>query len=295
MKIGLLVKPGLEPELLERLRRVVAGWRHAGHAVRPRVAFEPGDGRRFSRAATERGADVVVAVGGDGTVNEVANGILSGAGTARLGIVPQGTANDFARGLGLPETLEEAAEVVVAGQGRRVDCGRVNGRVFINVSTGGVGAAAAEETPPEAKKLLGPWAYLITGVSKFGELTPTHLRFELEETALYDGRALMFAVGNGRQTGGGNVVAPRASLDDGLLDLIIVPEMTRMEFVSLLPVMRRGEHPDREDVVYEQVPGFTVSVAGEAELMVHADGERVPGSVFEYEVEEGALEVLTPG
>lgn len=289
MEIGVLAKPGLTGEPLEALRGVVREWRRSGHDVWVRVAFEAGDGEAFAREAAA-GRDVVVAAGGDGTVNEVVNGLLSSDGTSRLGVLPLGTANDLAVGVGVPESLEEAAGVVVGGRPMRVDAVRLNGRVFLNVSTGGVAAEATEETPAERKELLGSWAYLITALKKLGELEPVEARFETPEGVVYEGPTLFFAVANGRQTGGGNVVAPEAALDDGVVDLVVVPGLTRMAVMGLVPDLRAGRHVDREEVLHARAS--RVEVTCSERLAVNADGEPVEGDTYTYEVIPGALELM---
>jgi lipid kinase YegS len=250
------------------LREVVRDVRERGHVVEPRVTFEEGDAVIAARAAAERGVDAVVAVGGDGTVNEVVNG-LDGADVA-LGIVPLGTANDFARQAGIPEEPLHALDLILQRSPLRIDTASLNGRRFINVSTGGVGAEATAETPTEAKKALGPLAYAITGVRKLTQLEPHRARFAgpgFEHRCGF----LLFAVGNARETGGGTSLTPQASVTDGLLDVCIVEEMPLAEFARLVLRLKRGEHLDHPGVVYVQLPSLTVDV--QHEITVNVDGE----------------------
>src|SRR5690606_21981672 len=123
---------------LEQLREAVAGLRSRGHQVQGRVTFEAGDAERFAREATDRGVDLVLAAGGDGTLNEVVNGILSEEGVPaerlpRMGIIPLGTANDFANWLEIPEVIADAVAAALTGEPRTIDVGRLNGRYFLNV------------------------------------------------------------------------------------------------------------------------------------------------------------------
>src|SRR5918912_3225130 len=122
-----------------------------------------------------RGDHAVVALGGDGTVNEVVNGLAGSE--VPLGIIPVGTANDFARQVGIPDDPDHAMDVILRRAPRLIDTAELNGRRFLNVSTGGVGAEATAETPPDAKESLGPLAYAITGVRKFADLQPLNCRF----------------------------------------------------------------------------------------------------------------------
>jgi diacylglycerol kinase (ATP) len=297
VRIALIIRPRAGPAELEELRTHVAELRGGGHEVWPRLTFEEGDARRLGRSAAEAGAELIVAVGGDGTLNEVVNGILATDWAGRLAVLPNGTANDFAAGLGIPDEPGPALEIALNGVARAVDVGTVNGRHFVNVSTGGFGATATEEAPAEAKRLLGPMAYVVTGVRLFAELAPAQARFEVAgiggaEGSSYEGAMMLFAVGNGRQTGGGNLLTPRAELDDGLLDVVVVPGMTRMEFLALLPDLRSGAHLDDPDVRYFQTPRLVV--VSEAELSVNADGEPVRGHRFEYTVADRQLTFMMP-
>src|SRR5579862_1937988 len=156
--------------------RHLAHWvRGKGHLVELMVTLEKGDGTTLAAEAAQRGVDVVVAVGGDGTVNEVVNG-LDGSDVP-LGIIPLGTANDFARQVGIPADPDHAMDVILQRKPRRFDTASLNGRRFLNVSTGGVGAEATAETPAEVKETLGPVAYAISGMRKFAEFRPFNASF----------------------------------------------------------------------------------------------------------------------
>ncbi|MFW6201672.1 MAG: diacylglycerol/lipid kinase family protein [Gemmatimonadota bacterium] len=292
LSIGLIVRPLAGAEELGFLRKSVEELRERGHRVTPRLTFEAGDGTRLARAAAGGRYDLVVAVGGDGTVNEVVNGLVRSPWQPRLGIVPMGTANDFAAGLDLPSDPGEALRVAVHGHPTAVDVAHANDRRFINVSTGGFGAEASEDAPPEAKRRLGTWAYVITGVRKFAELRPTRARFLAGEQVVFEGRFLLFAVGNARRTGGGSRLTPRAEFGDGLLDLLVVPEMPTMEFIALLPDLRRGTHVNRPEVIYEQAPGFRVEA--ERTLSVNVDGEPLRAKRIDYGLAERPLSVMAP-
>lgn len=293
--ITVVVRPGLDEDRMAAVRQGVERLRERDEEVRPRLAFERGDGERFAREAAANGADVVVAVGGDGTINEVVNGIASSERGPALAVAPGGTANDFALGIGMPddvgESLARIAERLDAPR-RRIDLARLNDRWFVNVSTGGFGAEATEEAPEETKKLLGSWAYVVTGVKQFAALEAMAGAFESAGETLYEGDFLLFAVGNARRTGGGTLLTPRAELDDGALDLLVVPAMARVDFLTLLPDLRSGSHLDSPDILYARVRELTVT--SERELSVNADGEPTKGRRFEYGVEPGAIELIEP-
>ena len=250
-----LIANAPDRDTVEALQAEVSTLRTQGYEVRPSMTFEGGDARRFAEEAAVDGMELVIAAGGDGTINEVVNGFddfleVFAAGSPdippptlpRLGLVPLGTGNDFATSLGVPNEIPSAVHVAVHGEPLEVDIGRVNERDFLNVSTGGVGAEATEETPSEIKNVIGPLAYLITGVRKFVTLESSQARFTADEV-IYDGPFMIFAVGNSKLTGGGNQLTPKADLTDGLLDLCIVKEMPRMDLLKLPARPSRGAAP----------------------------------------------------
>jgi lipid kinase YegS len=271
------------------LRHLVGWVREKGHAVDPRVTWEPGDAIRFAREAARRGVDTVVAVGGDGTVNEVVNG-LDGSDVA-LGIIPFGTANDFARQVGIPDDADHAMDVVLQRPARSIDTAELNGRRFLNVSSGGVGAEATAETPSDAKEQLGPLAYAITGVRKFADLAPRRARIAGPGLEL-ECEFLLFAVGNARATGGGTLITPRARVTDGLLDVCIVEAMPRADFARMLLKLKKGEHLGEERVRYAQLPWVTI--AAEEPVSVNVDGESSDATSLAYKVRPGDLRVHVP-
>jgi diacylglycerol kinase (ATP) len=300
--ISVIINPP-SPEAVEALRTAVEQLREQGHTVHPRVTFESGDAHRFAWKSAEYDADLVVACGGDGTINEVVNGLYDWIEERekdgkkvvlpRLGIVPLGTGNDLAGGLGIRSGDPEGALLdAVAGHPYRVDVGRVNGRYFLNVSTGGAGAEATDDASAELKRMLGPVAYLITGVKKFVQLKSTRARFTAGGKTVYEGGFLLFAVGNAWRTGGGNWVTADADPADRLLDLCIVEEMSHVDVVRIAPQIRAGRHVHHPKVTYIKVPELTVE--SEEEMTVNADGEPLTARRFEYGLGAHRLTLLVP-
>ena len=232
------------------------------------VTFERGDAESLARAAARGGVDVVAAVGGDGTLNEVVNG-LDGYDIP-LGVLPLGTANDFARQAGIPADADHAMDVILQRKPVRIDSASLNGRRFLNVSTGGVGAEATAETPSQIKHAIGELAYAISGLRKLAELEPTHATFTSGGFVL-ECDFLMFAVGSARATGGGRLVTPHASTTDGLLDLMVVERMPRRDFARTMLRLGRGEHVGEEGVHYVRVPELMIE--GLKPISVNVDGE----------------------
>jgi len=271
------------------LRNVVEWVRAKGHTVRARVTWEPGDGAVLAREAIEAGADTVIACGGDGTLNEVVNG-LEGTRVA-LGIIRAGTANDFARQVSIPDDPNAAMDIILRRKPVVIDTAAMNGRRFLNVSSGGIGAEATAETPADAKASLGPVAYFISGLRKLAGFEPRRALFEAPGLRL-EHDFLLFAVGNARATGGGTLVTPRASVRDGLLDVCIVGAMPRKEFAKLVLRVKRGEHLESEGVRYLQVPWFRITSA--QPTTINLDGETSELRQAHYEARPRDLLVHLP-
>ena len=266
------------------LRQMVSWVRQRGHAVEVHVTWNAGDAEQVAALAADRGTDVVIACGGDGTLNEVVNG-LDGRDVP-LGVVPLGTANDFARQTGIPEDADHAMDVILRRKPVRIDTASMNGRRFVNVSTGGVGAEATAETPADFKASLGPLAYAITAVRKLAGSEVRHARFASDGFEL-DVDFMAFAVGSARVTGGGTIMTPDASVTDGLLDLCVIETMSRRDFAVLSLSVKKGEHLGLPGVHYAQLPWLKVSSS--EPLSVNLDGEGMQMPVCDYRARRADL------
>jgi diacylglycerol kinase (ATP) len=254
------------------------GWvREKGHFVEVKLTGGAGDAAEHAAHSAARGPDVIVAAGGDGTVNEVVNG-LDGFDVP-LGIIPLGTANDFARQVGIPLDADHAMDVILQKKPRLFDTASLNGRRFLNVSTGGVAAEATAETPASAKETLGPLAYAVSGMRKLAEYKPYTGSFTSDDFH-FSGEFLMFAVGLTKSTGGGTMITPMASATDGLLDLCIVEAMNRREVAAVALRVKRGEHVGHPKVQYKQLRNVTIESPDP--LSVNVDGENSTGKRFTY-------------
>lgn len=288
--VRVVAKPPKSRNEQEELEAAVAALQREGHDIRVSYGGGAGDATRLAREAAAAGAAVVVAAGGDGTINEVVNGLVEAGGTAALGVVPMGTANDFARGLGLPRQPAAALRLAVEGATRRLDVAQVNGRNFINVSTGGFGASATRAANRKVKRMLGPLAYLARGARLLIRFQPTHGVFEADGRQVYSGRFVFFAVGNASLTGGGTPVTPHADPGDGRLDVVLLCDVSRFRLLRMLPHLRGGTHPRSPYVLYLRAHTVTVTLSPPAR--VNADGEPVDGREFRYSVLDSGLDVV---
>ena len=275
------------------VRAAVEAERAAGHQIEVRVTWEAGDAARLTEEACRLGIPRVAAGGGDGTINEVATGLLSararGDPEAVLAVLPLGTANNLAHACRIPLEAAGALHLATTGEPRRIDVGRVAGRPFVNMATGGFGTEITVETRPELKKLLRGAAYLVTGLAHLSELRPVEARFSAPGFS-WSGRLLVLAVGNGRQAGGGHVLCPGAVLDDGLLDVSILPDVPRADRAAALHVLlHEGKLALWRHAVTARLPWLELE-SPEA-IQLNLDGEPLSGTKLRFEVLPGALEL----
>ncbi len=277
------------------LRPAIEEVRARGRRVEVRVTWESGDAALFAEEAARNGLDGVVAVGGDGTLSEVVDGVcrLPLEQRCAVGVVPLGTANDFAKacGIGAGDPLD-GLMLAAEAEPTRIDVGRLGNRRFINVASGGFGAEVTTETPHDWKHLLGRAAYLITGLTQVKNIRAHTLRLEGPDFT-WAGRAYVFAVGNGRQAGGGFQVCPRARIDDGLLDVFVLPETPPNQLMRLLRDLlhlRADLPPDA--IVYRQLPRLRVT--SDEMIQVNLDGEPLRSRSHEFAVEPAALPFFLP-
>jgi lipid kinase YegS len=199
-----------------------------------------------------------------------------------LAVLPLGTANDFAHACGIPLDPLAAIRLAVSGPDARTDVGRVGGRYFINLATGGFGSHVTVATPPELKKALGGAAYLLTGLTHVSAIRPERGRF-VGPGLDWEGEFLVLAVGNGRLAGGGRRLCPEALLNDGLLDVRILPAVPQGELASVLgELLREGLGAVRRAVVTARVPRVEIETA--EPLQINLDGEPISGTRFAFDV-----------
>lgn len=253
------------------------------------MTIAPGDATDAGEKAARDGYDQLFVAGGDGTLNEVLNGVASVDGAFEritFGLIPLGTGNDFANALGLPEDTAEAIEILLRGRTVRADVGVLNERHFINVSAGGFIAEVSDAVNPQLKTVAGKFAYLIGGAQVLMDYEEVRLSVHVTED---DGRVVeremsmeMFAVCNSRLIGGGRLIAPHALIDDGVLDVCIVEAMPTLDFIGLLSSVSGGDHIDDERVRYFRAR--EIELRFNRTIKVNTDGEVLETDRCRYRV-----------
>ncbi|MFD2629528.1 diacylglycerol kinase [Oceanobacillus kapialis] len=249
--------------VLEKLE--VAGYETSAHATTCE-----GDAIEAAKAAVDRGYDLVVAAGGDGTINEVINGIAQEEHRPRLGIIPVGTTNDFARALNIPRDIKKAADIIVDGKSMLLDIGKVNDHFFMNIAGGGKLTELTYEVPSKLKTMLGQLAYYMKGIEMLPSLKPTRVRIEYDGTVV-DEDIMLFLVANTNSVGGFEKLAPVATLDDGYFDLLILRKANLAEFIRIATLALRGAHLEDKHVIYTKAKHIKVTT--EEKMQLNIDGE----------------------
>lgn len=245
----------------------------------------PGHATELAERAVAEGWGAVAAVGGDGTVHEVANGLLRAAGdgpTLPLGIVPVGSGNDFAKLVGAPDDPAAAVRRILAAAPRRVDAGRVGERFFTNGVGVGLDARVAVEAG-RVRRLRGMAIYLVALARVLRSFRPPRMRVWLDGVEVADRPLTLVTVGNGGCHGGGFWICPAARIDDGELDVCMAEALGTFGILDLLPRVMRGTHVGRPGVAFHRAR--RVRISSPDALPVHADGEVLAEAAHELEIE----------
>ncbi|NYE37990.1 YegS/Rv2252/BmrU family lipid kinase [Nocardioides cavernae] len=235
--------------------------------------------------------DLLVVGGGDGTIGYAAATVAHTRTT--LGVLPLGTANDFARTLEIPSNLVAAVDTLATGRVVDVDLGRVDGRAYLNVASVGLSVAVTQRLTPGLKRRLGRFAYPAATIAAYRSHRPFAARLELDDGRVLELRDLMqVAVGNGRHYGGGLTVAPDASIDDHLLDVYAVEQGRLRDHVSVARLLRTGHLVEHERV--HHVTTRRLRLVTDEPLPVNLDGEIAATTTAKFEVDRNALHVVVP-
>lgn len=264
------------------------------------VSERPGQLAELAREAALGGAELLVVVGGDGSVNEVANGLAGLPSAPEVAVVPRGTGWDFVRTFGIPRRVEEAARVALEGSTVEVDLGRVSYRawdgseaegVFANVASAGMSGAIAQRANEATKALGGKLSYLWATFAVFARWSATDVRLRVDEQER-EARLFDVVVANGRFFGGGMKICPDAEPDDGLFDVLTIGDVTKRDLVQTMPKIYRGTHLPHPKA--ELLRGRTVSIESDGVLAIQLDGEQPGTTPVRLEVLPRALRLRVP-
>lgn len=263
-----LLKKNL-PDVLDILER--AGYEASAFAT----TAEPDSAQNEAKRVALAGFDLIVAGGGDGTINQVINGIAPLAKRPKMAILPGGTTNDYARALKVPrDNIVEAAKVILKNQTVKMDIGKANETYFMNIGAGGYLTELTYDVPSQLKSVFGYLAYLVKGAEMLPRVKPINMRLVYDQGE-YIGKASMFFLGLTNSVGGFEKIAPNAQLDDGNFSLIIVKTANVVEILHLVALMiNGGKHVDDPRVIYTKTSSLFAETLDEGvRMMINLDGE----------------------
>ncbi len=246
-----------------------AGYETSAYATTP----EPNSAQNEAKRASLDGFDLIVAAGGDGTINEVVNGIAPLEKRPKLAIIPAGTTNDFARALHIPrEDPIEAAKVVLKGQTFNMDIGKAGEKYFMNIAGGGLLTELTYDVPSDLKTIFGYLAYLVRGAELLPRIKPIEMDLEYDDGE-FKGKASMFLLAMTNSIGGLEQIVPDAKLDDGKFTMIIVKTSNIIEIVQLLAkVLSGGRHINDPRIIYKKTSKLVANPV-EDRMQINLDGE----------------------
>jgi diacylglycerol kinase (ATP) len=254
-----------------------------------------GDAIRVARDLKRDQVDLVFAAGGDGTINEVINGLIQGGHDVPLAILAAGTANDFAFSMKLPKGIRAYCSMIKRFKTRLVDIGRIGDACFLNVAAAGLLTDISFKVSSEAKTMFGQLAYLMSGAidlpTRIDRFLP--LTIESAEKTIEDD-ILLFMITNTSSVGGFRSVAPQANPCDGVFDVLVIRRQTFLEAVPLFIQLANGEHLGNSNITYFQTNKMTVTCRSPEPVQLDLDGEPGPLLPVCIEVVPAAISILVP-
>jgi diacylglycerol kinase (ATP) len=254
----------------------------------------PADARHKAEQAAARGFDIVVAAGGDGTVNSVANGIIDSGADVTLGVMPIGTANDFAFSLGMPTELDAATDAVIANNARPLDIVELETSsqhwCYANVAAGGNSDRVTNALDDEMKATWGPLCYLRGALGVLGDMHSFHAQVVFDDDRPLEIDLWNIIVANGRTNAGRLHIAPRANLEDGLLDVLLIKNGDPIDMAALTARYLFSDFVESELVIYRQVR--SLKIKSDPQMRFSIDGESIDDQPVVFRCLPGAVRMI---
>ncbi|TGA98352.1 diacylglycerol kinase [Sporolactobacillus shoreae] len=279
-KARIIYNPTSGRELAKRnIAYILDRLEDAGYEASAYATKSKGDATKGARKAVRRKFDLVVAAGGDGTINEVINGLAEKEFRPKLGVLPLGTTNDFARAVNIPRDIVKACDVLCDGYDMPIDIGKANDHYFINIAGAGKLTELTYDVPSKLKTMLGQMAYFIKGIEMLPSLRPTNVTIHYDDRT-FSGDIMLFLVSNTNSVGGFEKLAPDAKLNDGLFDLVILKATNLADFIRLASLAARGEHMKDPKVIYAQASRIRIDANEKMQLNIDGEyGGNLPGEI----------------
>ncbi len=272
----------------------ITKFQRKGYIVDIYRSMEAGDLGKNLRDLNQEKYKMIIVAGGDGSVNELVNVMINNDINKPLGIIPAGTANDFASQLKMPANIEQAIDKILLNNKKKIDIGRVNQKYFVNVCVGGALANISYTTDNDIKNMIGKLAYYLKGIKEIPKFKPMHLQITTSKQTI-DDNFLMFIILNSKGAGGFKNIARNAVVNDELFDFIGIKSNSILKFPATLARFFQGEQSNDENITYFQDNYFLIEHLDQQEqqLFCDIDGEKGPSFPLEISLLPQALTVFT--
>ncbi|ONI39392.1 lipid kinase [Candidatus Epulonipiscium fishelsonii] len=281
-------------QLVSQLDYIAERMQALGYTLQLYRSEAPGAIKKQIINEVEQDIDLIMIAGGDGTINECVNGLFTKNLDIPVGILPLGTANDFATTANIPNTLKEAINIIEENNLKYVDVGKVNEQYFINVCNMGIFSGVSHEIDLNLKKNFGKLAYYAKGIEELKNYETMNIEIISKETSL-KGRYVFILVFNGKGAGGFNKMAKQASITDGYLDLVAIKDVEPYEIPALFLKMLQGQYLDDNNVDYARISKATIKCRNlDKKFVTDIDGEIGPSFPLEIEVVSNKFKIFMP-
>jgi len=252
-----------------------------------------GDAQRAATDACSEGFELIIACGGDGTINEVVNGIMNSTCKSKLAVLPSGTVNDFATYMEIPTTVHGFTKLLEAQTYQKVDVGKANNKYFINVASGGAFTNIPYDVPSETKTILGKYSYYIKAAIEIPQQIEKSYKIKVStEEKTLELNALVFLVSNTPSIGGFKKFSPDAKYNDGFFDVLVIEHSPPFELLNLFTKLLSGDHIHHKKVHYFK--SKKVKIDSDKNLAIDLDGEYAFEAPIEISMINEGIELLTP-
>ena len=296
LRLRIIINPssGREKSLTD-LDSILMHLSRAGELTRSDICYTAGrfDAMNYAKETDASQYDAIVALGGDGTVNEVVTGMMRGGVDLPLAIFTSGTVNDFATINNLPQATSDFARMLIKPSYERIDCGKVNDDYFLNVVAGGLMTDVAYKVKSDVKTAIGPAAYWLSAMKDLPDINRT---LKVKITAggkTYEEDIVMFMIANTKSVGGFRGLMTKADIQDGVLDLLSVKKLDALEIVPLLGSLVVGDHIYNDNVIYIQ--SDDILLESDQKITLDIDGEEGPALPAHISCIKRAINLIVPG
>lgn len=251
------------------------------------------DAYHEAKMACQEGYDIILACGGDGTVNEVVNGILDSERKCKLAILAAGSVNDFSDYLNMPSDPDDFVQMIIKGESILADAGKVHDKYFINVAAGGAFTNIAHEVAIDTKTILGRFAYYLQGAIELPEQLDKSfpVTIQIDDDPPFKEDAFLFLIANTSNVGGFRKMVPEANINDHLLDFLLIKKSSKKELVEIFPKIITGQHIKHSSVIYRKAKKINLTSSLD-NLVLDIDGEQADKLPALFEIVPRALEII---